>query len=258
MRKRVIFDNIVVYEPTQALLYNINTPEKKVNLYAPTNKCLSLLIEAKHDVIAQRVFFEKIWEDNGLVITANTFYQHIAMLRRAFEDVGINDEVIVTIPRRGLSLSEKISLSVESISETELSDDLPLKIAYPVPARGIKDKDYRSLKKLALYLALSFLVFGITFYATQQLSESLLIREGIFDKYKYIGDIQGCSVNIYTSLNTLNEVSKKMKESNIDCDTYNKIYYSRIPLLDRTSLIACSNSKNEAVKCISYFFIKSK
>lgn len=50
MEKIVIFDNLVAYNCANAVLYNMNDPEKQVSLYAPTNKCLSLLIEAWPDI----------------------------------------------------------------------------------------------------------------------------------------------------------------------------------------------------------------
>jgi DNA-binding winged helix-turn-helix (wHTH) protein len=261
MGKLVVFDNLVVYNSSKALLYNINTPEKQSSLYAPTNKCLSLLIEARPDVISQHVFFEQVWEKDGLSITANTFYQHIAMLRRAFEDVGLTQEVIVTIPRRGLCLSDKLSLTFDGDTTEVLCEDGPsvLNKQDAVSGTGKRVKQYQPvLKRLLLYAISGGVVFLLAFFGTQRLTGEGKTPNDILGRYKYIGDVNGCKVSVFSSLSSLEDVRDKINENGIECITYNKIYYSTLPLLNRTSLMACSEDAKEGVKCLSYFFITSR
>lgn len=261
MGKLVIFNGIVVYDKQKALLYNIKEPDKRTSLYAPTNKCLSLLIETRPEVISQHVFFEKVWENDGLSITANTFYQHIAMLRRAFEEVGFKNDVIVTIPRRGLSLSDKLDLSFQDQQEDGLSSTMeslaPLDTVPKEPVQKTM-KRRKWLVMLPGYLIIGGFVFGLSFFFSQRVIAPSEARKSALEQYRYIGDVSGCRVSVFSSLTSLDDVRDKIKESGISCGIYNTIYYSTIPLLNRTSLIACSDNAKEGVKCLSYFLITSR
>ncbi|MBC3381131.1 winged helix-turn-helix domain-containing protein [Serratia fonticola] len=258
MKRLVIFNGIVGYNKAQALLYNIDDPEKQVNLYDPTNKCLSLLIDTQPEVISKYVFFERIWEDEGLTITANTFYQHIAMLRRAFEQVGLAQEVIVTIPRKGLALSKEVSLTFEAIH-----DEVPASSQDDSEVKSITSDSNRDFYHVKLFSSLPYLVlvasvFLGAFFFTQQVNTTKLVPSESLTGFQYLGEVQGCKVSVLSPSITLDEVTTKIKDSGVDCKSYSNVYYSSVPSLKRGSLIACSdNVAVEDKKCLSYFFVAS-
>lgn len=250
---RVIFNGIVAYEEQHARLYNINEPEKFVSLFAPTNKCLSLLIETRPEVISQHVFFEKVWENEGLPVTANTFYQHIAMLRRALEEVGLNKDAIVTIPRKGLSLAETLDITFEEVDEAA-ADKTPINNNknQPLPEQ-IENK---SLTKLALTLLGIIFVFSVSFGLSLSYFDNAPQQTHQLENYKFLGEINGCRVFTFFSLSTLSDVKRDLQDNNIDCKTNENIYYATIPLLHRVSVITCTNGPENI--CRSYFSMTSR
>lgn len=255
MNRLVIFNGIVGYNKAQALLYNIDDPEKQVSLYDPTNKCLSLLIDTQPEVISKYVFFERVWEDEGQAITANTFYQHIAMLRRAFEQVGLTQEVIVTIPRKGLALSKEVGLTFEELHDKAIpseQDDNEIKSLPTVSTMLFYHK--KPFKNLS-YLVIVVLVFFVSFFSAQEIHSKKTIPSQSLSGFLHVGDVQGCRVSVLSPSITMDEVTAKIKDSEVDCKSHPDIYYSSVPLLKRSSLIACSDGSTEDKKCLSYFFI---
>lgn len=248
----VFFDNVIAYNSQLALLYNISQPEKKVTLYSRTNKCLALLIERHPDLIPQNDFFENVWENDGLEITANTFYQHIAMLRRAFEEVGFDREVIITIPRRGVSISNEINLTFNVYPEEEVTPSEP-SASEPAWEKIINIARGNSRYRLATITFLSLLTFLVTFFITIWLLNSNSAKNTSLSQYHGIGDIDKCEIFTFTSRTTLDDVKKDIIKNNVNCSQPQKIYYSTLPFLNRTSLIACETNYKESDACISYF-----
>ncbi|PVZ88856.1 hypothetical protein C9426_04930 [Serratia sp. S1B] len=250
----VFFDNVIAYNSQLALLYNISQPEKKVNLYSRTNKCLALLVERHPDIIPQNDFFENVWENDGLEITANTFYQHIAMLRRAFEEIGFDGEVIITIPRRGVSISSEISLTFNTQSENE--PDLSPSIGKKTVWNKLKESVERKKRyQLPVVIFICVLAFLLTFFITVLLSQNDPAQDVILSSYYDAGKIENCEILTLSSQASLDDIKKDIKKNSIKCDELKKIYYANIQFLNRTSLIVCKVDYTEIDKCTSYFMV---
>ncbi|WP_114192568.1 winged helix-turn-helix domain-containing protein [Edaphovirga cremea] len=119
MIKGFLINNAVYFVPEKNLLIAKNDPSLTVLLNAPVSRCLLLLIEKQHDIISQKVFLHEVWESNGSSVSANSLYQSISLLRKAFKSVGLHDVIITTVPRKGLTLHESIQISVVGGNEAE-------------------------------------------------------------------------------------------------------------------------------------------
>lgn len=100
-----------------------------VSMFTPVSDCLLLLIENRPAVIPQAEMLEKIWGNKGNYISANSLYQTISLLRKAIRTAGIEEDVIVTIPKKGITLAE--SVVVEYIPTGE---------AKPPPEKGSEEQ----------------------------------------------------------------------------------------------------------------------
>lgn len=112
MSHKIVFNNKVVYDHTMATLYNISNDNEKVLLTTPANHCLYIITNNRPEIISQRVLFADVWESHGAPINSNTFYQNISIIRRAFKQLGLVDDVILTVPRRGVRVASNIEISV--------------------------------------------------------------------------------------------------------------------------------------------------
>lgn len=117
-------NNNVIFDPLKHTLTSSKFyPEKDTKLNQPTSRCLSLLIERKGCVITQEDFMNEVWRKHGMEVTVNTLYQNISILRKTLKRVGIDENIIITVPKKGITLSAQ----VEKLSDkTSLPSSPPL------------------------------------------------------------------------------------------------------------------------------------
>ncbi|HAT1613124.1 TPA: hypothetical protein I8Y22_004545, partial [Raoultella planticola] len=114
-------NNIVEFHPMTRQLRNLINPTQTVVLNSPASRCLLLLIESSDTIVTQQEFMYNVWEKLGLVVSANTYYQNICLLRKGLKEVGFPADPITTIPRIGLTLARETQVQV-----IESADVLPL------------------------------------------------------------------------------------------------------------------------------------
>ena len=107
MHRYYIINNIVEFHPTTSQLRNLINPTQMVVLNSPASRCLLLLIESSNTIVTQQEFMYNVWEKLGLVVSANTYYQNICLLRKGLKEVGFPADPITTIPRIGLTLARE-------------------------------------------------------------------------------------------------------------------------------------------------------
>ncbi len=61
----IINDNIEFW-PEHRKLISVHNADLNVVLTTPASRCLSLLLEAFPDVVAQQDFFTRVWEEEGM------------------------------------------------------------------------------------------------------------------------------------------------------------------------------------------------
>ncbi|WP_259270615.1 winged helix-turn-helix domain-containing protein [Klebsiella pneumoniae] len=96
-----IINKNIEFWPENKRLISLKNPAQSVTLTAPASHCLVLLLEATPELVSQQVFFKKVWEDEGILVPANTLYQNISIVRRGLRDVGETDNsIVVTVPQK--------------------------------------------------------------------------------------------------------------------------------------------------------------
>ena len=55
----------------------------------------------------------EVWRKHGMEVTVNTLYQNISILRKTLKRVGVDENIIITVPKKGITLSAR----VEPLSE---------------------------------------------------------------------------------------------------------------------------------------------
>ncbi|GLR11080.1 hypothetical protein GCM10007905_38000 [Mixta theicola] len=68
----------------------------------------------------------EVWRKHGMEVTVNTLYQNISILRKTLKRVGIDENIIITVPKKGITLSAQ----VEALAgKTFISSSSPLTLA---------------------------------------------------------------------------------------------------------------------------------
>jgi len=281
-----LLNKITVYDSKLACIYNINEPQIIYNITTPANLCLLMLINQRDEVIPQRSFFREVWEKHNMAVSANTFYQNISIIRKAFRKAGL-ENVVITIPRRGLRLSsdivvepdisldkiatQSVELSDKSLSEINATEDNKLYTPEPKineeshlePNLTHKSVVFSPLWIVKLFqqhsksLFFALLAVLITaFYFLVYTSES---SKEFFSDYRAIQDINGCSVYIldknYEYANKI--VEETLVREAIRCEKEEVVYFSALKGLPRMSIVQCSQllSSNPQASCSSTYLV---
>ncbi len=129
MNKNYIIDDCLFFDPVKNTLTMSGSHTGKVVLSKPAARCLVLLIERQGEVISHDDFITEVWGKKGVVVTKNTYYQSISLLRKKLKELGFDDNIIVTLPRRGLMLVKEAGI-VEQKSVVPIAVELQEVNAY--------------------------------------------------------------------------------------------------------------------------------
>jgi len=111
----------IIFDVNSCELRTLKPDGTKVTLNAPTARCLQLLIENGGKVVSRDDFLERVWMARGIVVSQNTFYQNISLLRKSLKKAGLTDEIIVTVRRNGFILAPGTHLEIVEEEESENS-----------------------------------------------------------------------------------------------------------------------------------------
>lgn len=100
-----IINDEVIFDANSYELKSLINLGDVILLNAPTSRCLQLLIEKKDVVVSRENFLEQVWLARGIVVSQNTFYQNISLLRKSLKKIGLTEDIIITVRRKGFILA---------------------------------------------------------------------------------------------------------------------------------------------------------
>ena len=95
----------VIFNASMNELRPLSGDGESVSLNAPTARCLLLLLQNSGKVISRDEFLAAVWESRGVVVSQNTFYQNISLLRKSLLKAGLSEDIIITVRQKGFSVS---------------------------------------------------------------------------------------------------------------------------------------------------------
>lgn len=124
MDDALLFNGCII---NQEVMFNANMNELRslagngecVSLNAPTARCLLLLLQNKGKVISRDEFLASVWETRGVVVSQNTFYQNISLLRKSLVRAGLSEDIIITVRQKGFSIAPATMITPLSDEECE-------------------------------------------------------------------------------------------------------------------------------------------
>ncbi|MFK8259606.1 transcriptional regulator [Erwinia sp. AnSW2-5] len=239
-----IINNSVEFNVKERTLTSLEDNNNKIILYAPASGCLLLLLKNRNTVLGKDVFFDEVWKKNGVHVTANTFYQNISILRRSFIKLGQGNEIINTIPRKGMQLSKFLAIT-EITEETEKKNSISLK---KEKSQNWKNNN----KKIKLIGMMLFIII----LAQQLISIGIQEDEDFFRNYHFVKKIEECLVYTKDDSGGIDDYDKYIKTNMISCEKYKFNYLTTYKFSRRTSVIRCDNPiKSKNTKCLSEYHI---
>lgn len=292
MHNYYIINGTVEFHPATSTLRDLNDHDNVIILNSPASRCLLLLIDRIGSIVTQQEFLEIVWTKCGMQVSTNTFYQNISILRKGLKKIGLDEELVVTISRVGLTLASgtyikkltaeqqvEISpmpyngMSCDEMPLTRGLNTLPCLASQDNAGAAITDKEgaeaaersatvpkagcrYRLSGGLAG--ALLTLIFLAGYIATSRYVEG---KNQYFSHYAFLRTIEGCHIYLSDGIATDKERSTALRRASQfqdNCTNYPWVYVTRFPLLPRTSIIRCDKQMNEPNSCISDYFFEDQ
>ncbi|ADO47868.1 winged helix-turn-helix domain-containing protein [[Enterobacter] lignolyticus] len=248
MAKIFLLEGIVAFWHERNVLYVISDETKRLSLSNPASRCLLLLLQHHGQVIERDYFFQQVWTNNGAQVTNNTFYQNISLLRRAFKELGLNEDLIVTVPRVGIRLEASLQvqeLDVEPVAtEVDAKPERERTMPLPAPSRGMTTVWWVLTAMLSCLFA-SVVTWRLEF-------DTRLTR------YVPLADAHGCHWFANQDVIHFNKHQQFIKENALECENYPWVYLTVYPNFPRISALTCREQytrwgNNE---CVTHYYIR--
>jgi DNA-binding winged helix-turn-helix (wHTH) protein len=273
MSSKIILNHHVIYDKSSGSLMDIAKKHDEIVLTTPANNCLQILLKNKPEITTQKELFEEVWEKYGIPINANKLYQNIAMIRKAFRQLGVEEDVIVTIPRRGMLVADTVEITeYDECADNRGNEAQLANYALPTPilderlGEVSRDKTalHYNLKKISLVFTSVVLLFIVITAVADFAYGKYLKTQSRFYHYTYWGDYNQCQLYTYVD----NYFMKKVKsnggsipiDADFHCDNKERVYISLYTGLPRESFIFCDgDALDKGSNCWSRYryFIES-
>lgn len=234
----------VIFNPDDGTLTLVEESHQdcvgEISLTPTASRLLHHLITHQGSVLQREELLERVWDNYGLKSSNNSLNQYISMLRRNFADLGLEEIVIVTVPRIGFMFSQELnvvaeqgqSLPIKPVDKSPPGEDAPPDAPAPAAASST------AKRRKGLFILLAMLTLANLGYA--------IYRAAIPDSARYearyrIGELHGCPVYSFYRASTdsqraiLEKVEQKMEQADFACPAGSEIYYRAQETLDDAS-----------------------
>lgn len=285
MHNHYIINNTLKFHPATSTLRDLHDPNNVVVLNYPASRCLLLLINRQGNIVTQHEVMDIVWEQSGMQVSLNTYYQNISILRKGLKKLGIAENLIVTIPRIGLTLATGTQVKkliadndVEighdhanviheqadgSMSPRLIIDTPPAqedeKLPLPEQKASLRVLAHRlSIRQIISLILIIFIV--LMFFMAFAIGSDNATNHRYFETYSPSISHGECRVFLSNNIKSKADKDKALSyvgRFEVSCQHYPWIYISHFPMLPRTSIIRCDGPMTQYNTCISDYFFES-
>jgi DNA-binding winged helix-turn-helix (wHTH) protein len=223
---KFIINFVLYFDSDTRVLALKNDENLSIELSKPANRLLCELIINNKITLEREDIIKSVWADYGFSTSTATLSNHISELRKAFANLGLNKEMIVTVPKIGFRLEAEIHPIEQkddvikgvatSVKDVALMDEPFLQINERVLSPS-ENRAGRIIKRIGLKMSilvagilLAVIIAGVTFLI---LPQSEIIRP--------VTAMGKCSIhslnNIKPSSDFIANVQGMIKKEKIDC-----------------------------------------
>lgn len=106
-----IINAVLLYDSDTATIALIGAQENpELTLTTLSNRLLKHLLDNQGVVVSKEECLDSVWEQHGLEGSTNTLTQYISNLRKLFSAYFDEQEIIVTVPRKGYMFSPSVDV----------------------------------------------------------------------------------------------------------------------------------------------------
>ncbi|EAA2245389.1 transcriptional regulator [Shigella flexneri] len=210
MERRCFFiiNDAIIFDPNKCSLSNVNTQDE-INLPATAGCILAVLLESNGGAVDRNSIIDSVLERFSFDLSNNTLNQYISLLRKSFKNIGVEENVILTILKVGFYISENITISKQSYDDSHLQEDVVEKVE-----RKRSIPLFRILISLVVVIVI-IEIFAVAFKDTYSITDYPLVKSGKID-----------TCDLYLSEN-LNEIG--LAKSQIEAAEISKKHLPCVP-----------------------------
>lgn len=119
------FNDRVLFDDENGTLGPSDFSDEPTPISNPAKRLLLLLIAHYGRPVEREVIFKKVWDDYGMISSNNNLNQCVSKLRRVLKVMGIDDEVIATVPRLGFMLQREILVETRNEEDGHYTPLIP-------------------------------------------------------------------------------------------------------------------------------------
>lgn len=122
-----LINNDIEFHPADSKLISHTNPSLSVTLTVPAGRCLELLLSNSPEIIERNKFMEYVWVKHGMIVTMNTLYKNISMIRRGMHSVSNKNCVYIkTISREGFQFNSRVLIEKKFYKRNLFGSLVPL------------------------------------------------------------------------------------------------------------------------------------
>lgn len=242
---RFDIEGFIIFDTEGASLVNLLTGDC-IELSATSSRLLTSLLQHRGDIISRIDIFRTVFEEYGARASNSNLNQYISTLRRSLSDLGVEKDVIITVPRIGFKISDEIVITTDN--------DTHSLFTLPVVNPNLPKNNF--IWQNRKFYAFSLLFFVSTFFLTylflfnKQPADQAIMQ----DKCSiYIPDSMS-KTEVYKDINNI-----RVLPLVIDCSTPKKIYFLKrqingtngLGVYKNTFILECGYKNNQ---CHSYYY----
>lgn len=263
MHKYYIINDVVEFHPATRTLRNLKNPNREVVLNSPAGRCLLLLIERAGSIVTQQECMDIVWQRRGMMVSSNTFYQNVFILRKGLKKIAFDTDPIVTIPRVGLTLASDIKIVVQEAQHQMGNGDNTLNLpeqekSVASPESGGTPYIAVPVSKPVFWLLVGLLIL-LMLSGVSIMGHSFTRENDFVDGYRFIRHVDTCRVMLANNIQVPDDQEKALswaERFKSECKKYPWVYISRRVMPPRASVLRCDRPMNEPNHCMSDYFVE--
>jgi DNA-binding winged helix-turn-helix (wHTH) protein len=252
----------VVFNPKDNTLINLEG-NKQTTLYLTCSRCLSILLENRNSIVSQNEILEFAWPDNHRSVSYNTFYQCVLNLRKAFNQIDYYEKIIITVPKKGLSVASGIMITkVENYHASNISMCLDSNSTMiGVADEGNSGNDKESLtkdvflkKREKIYTTIILLT---AFFIVVIISSYYYLNDNFFSNYtEYVSSTNHCHVYMNDNESSVTQIESFIEREKDICKGNYYVYLTLYENAMRASAVVCKRKLNYFTNnsCVSHYY----
>ncbi|HIE4798804.1 TPA: winged helix-turn-helix domain-containing protein [Serratia marcescens] len=118
-----IINKNVCFSPKDKTLSLTTAIEDSVSLSNQATRLLSELIKENNKAVTREHLLKTVWEDYGLTPSNNNLYMAVSELRKSFILLGLDKNIIRTIPKSGFAFEAQIDVAISEVPGVRGKDE---------------------------------------------------------------------------------------------------------------------------------------